>query len=374
MKKRVLVVHPILQGHGGGQAVSAWTLQALRDSTELTLLTKRKIDYDDLNRYYGTSLKSGDFQIRYAPLIFALPFRGELLSRAFLTRRCRRLLMRQSFDVVISTQNEFDFGTRGIQYVHFPWSAGPRPASVGTVALYWRFCNWIGKISRERVTRNVTLTNSEFIRDIIRETYQIDATVVHPPVAGGFPDVPWEQREDSFVGLGRQAPEKNWPQAVAILRKVRESGHPVRFTLIGSPDQPETVQELAQLAQENSDWFTLHTHLPREQLVQIIARHRYGIHPMVGEHFGIAIAELQRAGCIPFVHRSGGPMEIAGFDDRLMFEDTSDAASKISRVLEDDALQSELATQAAIRAKRYTSETFMREMQRQVNDFTHASR
>jgi glycosyltransferase involved in cell wall biosynthesis len=394
VKKRVLIVHPVLEGHGGGQAVAAWTIQALRDSAELTLLTKRKVDCDELNRYFGTALKPGDFQIHYVPSIYdripaLMPFHGELLKTAFLSRCCKRLTARRPFDVIISTNNEFDFGTKGIQYVHYPWNASPRASNehkpwnswprnvdkkhwyqfAGSVALYWGICNRIGGISRERIRRNVTLANSEFIRGLIRGAYKIDSVVVHPPVPGGFPGIPWERRESSFVALGRQAPEKNWPQAVEILRLVRASGHPVRFTLIGSPDHPETERKLAQLAMADSDWFTVHTNLPREQMIQIIARHRYGIHAMVDEHFGIAVAEFQRAGCIPFVHRSGGPMEIAGFDDRLMFENSSEAAAKISRVLGNEDLQRELAAQANTRAARYTSETFMQDIRRQVEEF-----
>lgn len=395
MRQKVLLVHPELKSHGGGQAVAAWTIQALCDSTELTLLTKRKFDCDELNRFFGTTLRPGDFQIHYEPPMFEriatlMPFQADLLRTALFARACKWLAARQPFDVIIGTNNEFDFGTKGIQYVHFPWNVGPRATKrhspwnawprdpdakrwyhfASGVTLYWRICYRIGGISRERIRRNVTLANSEFIRGLIREAYQIDSIVLHPPVPGRFPDVPWELREGSFVALGRQSPEKNWPQAVEILRQVRASGHPVRLTLIGSPDHPETERKLAQLAREHSDWFTVHTNLPREQMARIIARHRYGIHPMVREHFGIAVAELQRAGCIPFVHRSGGPMEIVGFDDRLMFENPSEAASKISRVLESEDLQRELAGQANARAERLTSETFMREIRRQVEEFS----
>ena len=395
VKQRVLIVHPVLEGHGGGQAVAAWTIQALRDSTELTLLTKRKVDCDELNSYYGTALKPSDFQIHYVPSIYdripaLMPFHGDFLKAAFLSRCCKWLIARQPFDVIISTNNEFDFGTKGIQYVHFPWNATPGAANehklwnswpresdkkrwyqfAGSVALYWGICKWIGGISPERIRRNVTLANSEYTRGLIRGAYEIDSVVVHPPVPGGFPGIPWEQRESSFVALGRQAPEKNWPQAVEILRLVRASGHPVRFTLIGSRDHPETERQLAQLAKQHSDWFTVHTNLLREQTIQIVARHRYGIHCMVREHFGIAVAEFQRAGCIPFVHRSGGPMEIAGFDDRLMFENSAEAAAKISRVLEDEDLQRELAAQANARAALWTIETFMQEIRRQVEEFS----
>jgi len=59
-------------------------------------------------------------------------------------------------------------------------------------------------------------------------------------------------------------------------------------------------------------WVGLLHDLDRTEMAREVASHRFGIHTMENEHFGIAPAEFQRAGCIPFVHRSGGPVEIVG--------------------------------------------------------------
>ncbi len=43
------------------------------------------------------------------------------------TRFARSLDERTPYDVLLSTQNEADFGRRGIAYVHYPWAYMPRP-------------------------------------------------------------------------------------------------------------------------------------------------------------------------------------------------------------------------------------------------------
>jgi hypothetical protein len=79
---------------------------------------------------------------------------------------------------------------------------------------------------------------------------------------------------------------------------------------------------------------------------------------MVEEHFGIAPAELQRAGCVTFVHNSGGQVEIVGSDTRLTFGSVDDAAERITGVIENPVLEQELRGQAAERKNWFSTETF----------------
>ena len=60
-----------------------------------------------------------------------------------------------------------------------------------------------------------------------------------------------------------------------------------------------------------------------------MATHRYGIHGMREEHFGMAPAEMARAGCIVWVPRGGGQMEIVGREPVLMYDSEDDAVEKI---------------------------------------------
>ena len=53
-------------------------------------------------------------------------------------------------------------------------------------------------------------------------------------------------------------------------------------------------------------WVAILLGLSREELLQLASRQRYGLHAMQDEHFGIAVGDMLRAGCLPFVHNSGG--------------------------------------------------------------------
>jgi hypothetical protein len=122
-KPRVLVVHDLIQPHGGACGVLVWTLEALRRDYDVTLLTSRPFDLAPMNRYFGTSLESADFRIRCIhPVIrkvFELdPDPGSIQTYCWLMRICKRI--RRDFDLVLTTDNEADLGGPALQYVHVP--------------------------------------------------------------------------------------------------------------------------------------------------------------------------------------------------------------------------------------------------------------
>ena len=78
----------------------------------------------------------------------------------------------------------------------------------------------------------------------------------------------------------------------------------------------------------HASWARAHLDLSREDLVTLMSRNRYGIHGMVGEHFGIAVAELVQAGCVTFVHDVGGPVEIVGPHSSLLYTSEPDGVEK----------------------------------------------
>jgi glycosyltransferase involved in cell wall biosynthesis len=100
-----------------------------------------------------------------------------------------------------------------------------------------------------------------------------------------------------------------------------------------------------------------------------MAESRYGIHGMHEEHFGIVVAEMQRAGCIVFASDSGGPREILDGDPRLLAKTDTDMVEKIVRVLNDAALQRDLHEEALTRGARYSTERFTKEFLEHVEAF-----
>jgi glycosyltransferase involved in cell wall biosynthesis len=345
-------------------------LQALRNEHRTTLLSWEAPNLAACNRFFGTSLRSDDFDLRLAPWtarrVGALtPIPLALVKHGLLLRQARRLA--PAYDLLLTADNEADFGRRGIQYIHYPkldlerpavdlrWYHGPRALR----ALYHHLGRRIGGITAAGVRRNLTLVNSEFIAARVRALHGIEPVVLHPPVPGEFPAVPWEAREDGFALVGRISPEKRIDVAIAVLRRVRERGFPVRLHVVGTNDDPAYTARIRDLAAAEAAWMTLHEDLARPDLLALLARQRYGIHAMHGEHFGIAVAEMMRAGCIVFVPRAGGPIEIVGADDRLLFETPDDAVEKIMAVLRDSERRMALQAYLAQRARCFSSETFV---------------
>jgi glycosyltransferase involved in cell wall biosynthesis len=382
-RPRILVCTHRLIPCGGAEGVAAWILEALRQDYAVTLLTSEPVDLRLLDRHYGTSLTGSDLQVRtMAPAVRAfLSFDPDPFSierHACLMRLCKRI--RHQYDLVVSAFNEGDFGPPGVQYIHWPILARvyPRVRSSCDLPLGQKLaCLSKGEIrpwmlvadySFDRMKANHTLVNSGWTGRRVKRLYGIDSTTVHPPAPGIFPQIAWEEREDGFVMIGRLAAAKRYDWCLKVLSVVRTRFPQVRMHVLGVSycQRSDYPVFLRALAQANSSWATLHEDLSRGEMAALVARQRYGMHAFKDEDFGMAVAEMLRAGCIPFVHNSGGPPEIVGHDSRLIYESEEDAAQKIMQVLGDPAAQEDIRQRLALRKDLYSVETFMRAIRAEV--------
>jgi len=380
-KPRVLVANPALRPIGGGNLVAAWVLQALREDFEVSLGTLEPVDFAQVNRNFGTDLQAEDCKVEVAPRFYQtvlqnMPTRGALFEICTTMRWAQNLDRQNRYDVLFSTTNEFDFHRRGIQYVHYPWLYLPRPEVElgwyhrlpGTLRLYRAACMRVARLTREGLRRNLILANSEFVAGRVESAQVNGARVVFPPVVGDWPDTPWAQRRLGIAAVGRIHTGKRWDMAVDIVERVRQRGHDLTLTLIGHSDMAEYGQRLDAMA-ATRPWFRVLRDVDRHRLVAEISANRYGIHAMEEEHFGIAPAELQRGGCITFVHNSGGQVEIVGRDRRLTFEGIEDAAAKIATVIENPALEHELVGELRERRDWFSAARFCESIREVVEEF-----
>ena len=93
-----------------------------------------------------------------------------------------------------------------------------------------------------------------------------------------------------------------------------------------------------------------------------MATSRYGIHGMREEHFGMAPAEMARAGAIVWVPRGGGQMEIVGREPALMYESDDDAVQKISATLASASEQQRLRDGLAVVSEQFSTTRFMQQV------------
>jgi hypothetical protein len=122
----------------------------------------------------------------------------------------------------------------------------------------------------------------------------------------------------------------------------------------------------------SNGWITLHGALSRAALVRLVAANRYGLHAMHEEPFGMAVAEMVRGGCIVWVPRSGGQVEIVGGHPRLTYATREEAVASILRTLADPAEQAALRAHLAARRDLLSAERFMREIRDTVARFPAA--
>ena len=370
-RPKVAIAHPRL-GLGGSEAAALWGIDALKRDFDVTLITGGPVELGRLNDFYGTSLSPEDFQILQAPMPFGLNGTAKFsaLRGAFFQRYLRRVGPR--YDAAISAYNACDFGAPGIQYIADfcfmdewrtkldPAVAGHRMWWYGDSPLRRAYLSLSRLIGRggdpEAWKRNVTVANSDWSARLLRMAFAIEARTVYPPVWTEFPPVPWEERENGFVCVGRVVPEKRMDAVVRILDKVRDAGHDVHLHILGGLEDSPFGAKLKEMAASRR-WVKLEGRTFGQKKKDLMARHRFGINGRENEPFGIAPAELVKAGAITFVPSSGGQMEIVNHP-MLSFEDEADAAQKICTVLSSRTLQDKLRQHLDEQAAKFSVENF----------------
>jgi glycosyltransferase involved in cell wall biosynthesis len=377
LKPSLLFVQPSFNPGGGGNGVAAWMLQALLDDHACTLLTLETPDFDAIDRFYGTALSARRSEIaairRARPLLLAalsrVPLRLDLLKSSLLFAAARRTVA--GVDLIVTANNEADLGAPAIQYVHYPARLYPRPdADVRWFHVGWLLQAYralaarIQPASRDAIARNVTLVNSAWVGERMTAAYGFRGTVVHPPVVWSGRRAPWAQRECGFVAVGRLAPEKEFEKILRILAGVRARGHAVHLHVVAAADRTERryARHVRAAVDRHATWVTLHERLSRPDLEELIATHRFGIHGMAEEHFGMAVAEMMRGACVVFVPDGGGQTDTVR-DERLRYGSEDDAIDKICRVL-GSSDQAALSARLARDAARFAPERFMAAIRR----------
>lgn len=379
MKKTVLMLQNNMNPPGGGNTVSLWILEIIKHEYDVTVLTWEQADYAVINDFYGTTFKASDFRLITVPawlrtLVNWIPDTWQWQQFCVLMRMCKKIQHR--YDLLLSAHDETDFGRAGIQYIHYPfqrdnWALEQQRRSVANWAgKAWKMITvgmrpWriVSGFSFDRMMANRTLVNSDWTGRRFLEAYATGSVeTVYPPVIGNFPDIPWQEKEDGFVCIGRFARDKRIDHVIEVIREVRRKHPEIKLHLVGTHSPWEDGDAyyglVKRYAEQYADWLQVHENISREELTELVARQRYGIHGMLEEHFGLAIAEMVMAGCIPFVPNGGGQVEIVGRHENLVYHDDAEAVSKINAVLGDTGLQVRLHSFLARQKEKFTLARF----------------
>lgn len=205
------------------------------------------------------------------------------------------------------------------------------------------------------------IANSQWTAGIIRQKYDYACDqIIHPPVVSEFKTVDWKQKQFGFVSIGRIAVEKRIEQQIEILEKVRALGHDIHLHIIGPVDN-DPYGRMIQKKCHEKPWIKLEGRKTGEEKEHLLTGHRFAIHTRPHEAFGITVAELVKAGCIPFIPNKGGQTEIVPFET-LQFESVNEAVSKIDQILKNSEKQQAHIQLLAKQKKKFSANQFCRQV------------
>lgn len=353
-----------------------WMLEVLSDRGDVTVLTWDPPNFEEIDRYYGTSLSKRKLKtITVAPLVrrFLQRFRVPhyLLKTHWLERRAKAL--RKYYSYCLSAFNDLDLGEPAVQYIHHPIASTddgiilecpwPHSRLIRAVwPLYVKSLHRLSGHSLENIRNNITITNSHWTAQRYRCALKapVHSVIYPPPLGVAKPGIEGARRE-AFISIARIDRSKNWPILIKIIEQVRARGHDVSLTLAGSRYDDGLLAEIQREVEQNREWLNLYLNQPRDVLDRLMAEHRYAIHGMVDEHYGMAVAELVLAGCLTFVHDSGGQVEIVS-QPQARYKSIEEAVDKIDALLSSPERREALAQSQAENRSNLTRERFIEKL------------
>lgn len=360
MKRKIAILHPHF-GWGGGEAVCVWVLHALKDKFDIDLIvTEKDVTIYKINNFYETNFNDHDFKI----IKIFFPLRGYLLQSHLAQRYLKNNIRR--YDFAISTNNEMDFGKRGIQYIHYPILQKKKKNALKK--LYKKFVFSLSKYRFDGMQNNLTLTNSLWTKRQIKKMYNLESKVLYPSLVGKFPFIKQEEKQEGFVCIGRITPAKELEKVIEILSEVKKKFPGITLDIIGYIEDQKYFKKIENMVNKKSDWIKIRTNLSHKEIKESIIKFKYGIHGMKNEHFGIVILEMVKAGVIPFVANDGGQVEIVD-DENLIYRDKEDAVRKIEKVLENNLLQKKMFKKIQEQDKKFSKEAFIKQISEIANNF-----
>jgi glycosyltransferase involved in cell wall biosynthesis len=320
---RVNIVHINLNARGGSERLALATIAALKeiDDIDIDLTTFQKPDVDKIERTYG---KRGLLSLRK-------------IKTVNIIRSIESARLKKEYELSINTHGDMlPFSQKGfsknnaITYCHFPlakYLIDVRNEEYGRLLYGLRCSNILDYRENLDAARNTyfdmmrtstVFTNSEYSRKAIRKTFDIDSTVLSPPV-----DVDLfrkfvlfsssNKRDDTILTISRFHPSKKIENAIRLAKLLKKNGIGQRMKIVGnlSPAMLGYYYHLKDAVkhQDLSDYVKFQVNVSFDKLLSLISGAKVYFHPLPGEPFGISTVEAMSAGLIPVVPSIGGHTE-----------------------------------------------------------------
>jgi len=364
------VIHPHFSVFGGAERVAFHTVRALAEGHDVTLLSDR-FDEREVSNRFGSSLPScqivsGDIW-DYKPFLPKLMAYQMLVHQASRDRRIRQMVPVDTFDAIVST-NEPQYIPRTrkptLQYCHFPND----PYYYSDSFLKRTYFALPYRCFHRRIEAvTMFIANSDFTRQAIFDRWGRSSLTIYPPcdLFCSRPGI----RQDLVITVGRMSPEKRFEVIFEIARKMQW----IAFEIIGTSNVEQIASSARyynQLLADKPENVEVKMNVSRSMLRDELSRAKIYLHLRENEYFGISIVEAMSSGCIPVVHKSGGPLEIVTSECGYFWETPDQAAAQIAEVFSNEDLTKVRSEAAEERAKYFDARLFEERIRRVVTDLS----
>jgi glycosyltransferase involved in cell wall biosynthesis len=312
------IVHISLNARGGGERLAVATIKAISSmGIGVELSTMEKPDLALVHNAYGTRIDGDIKKVRTLNILQRYSSRG--------------------YSVTVNTHGDMlpfyhkDFTKKNaITYCHYPIASyliDCGDPDYSGVLQNMRLLGMAPKVHNryydaaksayiKMMLNSTVLTNSEFSRKAIFKTFEVDSTVLHPPVDVDIfrkACLTSNIRDDSILVISRFHPTKKIENAIHLARLLRQNEVGTCMSIVGniSPDGIGYFNYLSDLVRHYGleDFVRFEINVTFDRLLDLIRRSKVYVHPLPGEPFGISTVEGMSAGMIPVVPDIGGHTE-----------------------------------------------------------------
>jgi len=366
---------------GGAQIVTLAMIDALKArGHEVTLITADKVDWEKVKRYLDVG-RLADHEESVIPYdmvrrLARSPIQGSLLITSFVGKLLSSM---NKYDVVIDAYGDLDIAMTVANicfFNSFPFSLShlfPRTAPSLMRKWYSRGLYRVLKKLSPKRKGCLPLTNSHYMKGILKRYLKLSPLVVHPPVnrdlCSGF------DKEDVVITISRYVPGKELHKLLLIAKLVDD----VRFLVVGRAYDRAYISLMLRLKDSlDLDNVEILANLPRKQLISLICRAKLYLHTNAKEPFGISILEAMASGCVPIVPRDGGPWtDILAQTDGVYgysYSNSAEAAFYIRKLIEDNCLWNEMSLRCVERSKSFDRRVFNYKISKIVEEYANRLR
>jgi glycosyltransferase involved in cell wall biosynthesis len=186
----------------------------------------------------------------------------------------------------------------------------------------------------------VILTNSEYSKESIKQLYnKTEPIVLNPPVdINRFRKLlvsSKSEREDTILVVSRFSPDKQIENAIKVAKILHDKKVEFRMIIVGNASRSDMdyLQLLSNMIDDNdlNTYVKLEVGASFKRLLYLMGKSKVYLHPLVGEPFGISVAEAMAAGLIPVVPHIGGNSEFV--PERYHYSKLEQASEIIRKAL-----------------------------------------